>query len=112
MKVDPNSISVHQPTGAEEGGAGRGALPGGGAGVPHGDTIDVQVGGDSTGLNSHQVPSNTWKTQTGIVSGMQTGEVGGIFGPNGTSNHSLFTFYFKRKVPQSTTNYHFDNRGH
>lgn len=73
MKLDSNSISDHQPTGAEEGGAGCGALPGGGAGVPHGDTVDVQVGGDSTGLNSHQVASNTWKTQTVIVRRMQNG---------------------------------------
>lgn len=56
---NPNSISVHQLTGAEEGGAGCGTLPGGGVGVPHGDTIDVQIGGDSTGLNSNQVTSNT-----------------------------------------------------
>lgn len=38
---NPNNISVHQLTRAEEGGAGRGALPGGGVGVPHGDAIDV-----------------------------------------------------------------------
>ena len=56
---NPTSISVRQLTGAEEGGAGCGALPGGGVGVPHGNAIDVQIGGDSTGLNSNQVTSNT-----------------------------------------------------
>lgn len=46
-------------TGAEERGAGCGALPGGGVGIPHGKAVHVQIGRDSTGLNRNQVTSNT-----------------------------------------------------
>lgn len=48
-----------QLTGAEEGGAGCGALPGGGVGIPHGQTVHVQIGGDPTGLNRNQVTTHT-----------------------------------------------------
>lgn len=54
-----HSMAPCQLTGAEKGSAGCGALPGVGVGIPHGQTIHVQIGGDSTGLNCNQVTSNT-----------------------------------------------------
>lgn len=50
-----------QLTGAEERSAGCGALPGGGVGIPHGKTVHVQVGRDSTGLDCNQVTANAWQ---------------------------------------------------
>lgn len=47
------SMTSRELTGAEEGGAGCGTLPGGGVGIPHGQTVHVQIGGDTAGLNSN-----------------------------------------------------------
>lgn len=53
------STAAHLLTGVQEGGAGCGALPRGGVGIPHGQTIHVQIGGDSTGLHRDKVTSHT-----------------------------------------------------
>lgn len=51
-------------TGAEKGRAGCGTLPGHQVGVPQGQPVHVEIGGDPTGLNCHQVASYTCSTST------------------------------------------------
>lgn len=62
-----HSTSLSGLTGAKKGGAGGWALPGSRVGIPHGQTIHVEVGGDPTGLDCHQVSSHTWKINIIIV---------------------------------------------